>query len=57
MILRITIIAVVAVAAVAGIAHLFHAPFFAVLLGFPVGVFAAIGVVIADVTMPIDKDE
>jgi hypothetical protein len=57
MMLRITIIAVVAVAAVAGIAHLFHAPFFAVLLGFPVGVFAAIGVVIADVTRPIDKDE
>ena len=57
MILRITIIAVVAVAAVAGIAHMFHAPFIALLLGFPVGVFAAIGVVIADVTRPIDKDE
>ena len=55
--LRITIIAVVAVAAVAGIAHLFHAPFIAVLLGFPVGVLAAIGVVIAEATMPIDKDE
>ena len=55
--LRITIIAVVAVAALAGIAHMFHAPFFAVLLGFPVGVLAAIGVVIAEATMPIDKDE
>jgi ABC-type proline/glycine betaine transport system permease subunit len=57
MMLSITIISVVAVAALAGIAHMFHAPFFAVLLGFPVGVFAAIGVVIANVTMPIDKDE
>ena len=57
MTLRITIIAVVAVAALAGIAHMFHAPFFAVLLGFPVGVLAAIGVVIAEATMPIDKDE
>ena len=57
MILRITIIAVVAVAALAGIAHMFHAPFFAVLLGFAVGVFGSIGVVIAEATMPIDKDE
>ena len=55
--LRITIIAVVSVAALAGIAHLFHAPFIALLLSFSVGVFSSIGVVIADVTMPIDKDE
>ena len=57
MILRITIIAVVAAAALAGIAHMFHAPFFAVLLGFPVGASAATVVVVAEATRPIDKDE
>ena len=57
MILRITIIAVVSVAALAGIAHMFHAPFIALLLGFPVGASAATVVVVAEATMPIDKDE